>query len=367
MFNDVIHDLHLQELPLLDRLYTWSNNQQNPTLVRLDRALVNNDWNLSFPDCTLTSRTRTTSDHVPLVLKAATSIPKSTLFRFNNHWLLCPRFLPIVEQNWNSVLRSNLRNNTAALCLRLKRVRAATKIWERQQKKPKDVIHNCEIVIALLDKLEEFRVLSGIELRLRLLVKISLQHHTTLLAAFWKQRGKIKECMLGDENTKYFQMSATIRHRNNQIRMLDPEDTPVFSHSGKEAILHRFYLNLLGVRDSTTFSFDLNSLTTNSSLDSHQSNSLVSHFTLGELKSALWAMKDDSSPGPDGFGPAFYKKNWNLVKHDLLALLYDFYKSEADLKRINKSHIVLIPKKPGVTKPEHFRPISLQNCPVKIA
>ena len=42
--NDFINDLCLQNIPLLDRLFTWSNNQDSPTLCRLDRALVNLDW-----------------------------------------------------------------------------------------------------------------------------------------------------------------------------------------------------------------------------------------------------------------------------------------------------------------------------------
>lgn len=77
-------------------------------------------------------------------------------------------------------------------------------------------------------------------------------------------------------------------------------------------------------------------------------------------------MNNDSSPGPDGFGPAFFKHFWPLISPVMSSLLEEFGEERADLLRINQSHIVLIPKKVGVTKPEHFRPISLQNCPLKI-
>ena len=77
-------------------------------------------------------------------------------------------------------------------------------------------------------------------------------------------------------------------------------------------------------------------------------------------------MKDTSSPGPDGFGPAFFKRNWNLVKNDLMCVLQDFH-SLADLRPINKSFIVLLPKKAGANRPDNFRPISLQNCCLKIS
>ena len=201
--------------------------------------------------------------------------------------------------------------------------------------------------------------LVSLECRLRLLVKKSLSNNTTLLAEYWKQRGKVRDCVLGDDNTKYFQMCATIRLRKNQIRVLDPGDTLVFSHSGKEKILHDFYHNLLGIPSPTKPLSNLPSLLNHTALDSFQSSSLIAPFSLTEIKKALWAMKNDSSPGPDGFGPAFFKFFWNLVNPSLVTLFEEFYENVADLQRINKSHIVLLPKKVGVTKPDQFRPISL--------
>jgi exonuclease III len=37
-FNDLIESLALIELPLTDRLYTWSSNRNEPTLQRIDRV-----------------------------------------------------------------------------------------------------------------------------------------------------------------------------------------------------------------------------------------------------------------------------------------------------------------------------------------
>jgi hypothetical protein len=39
----------------------------------------------------------------------------------------------------------------------------------------------------------------------------------------------------------------------------------------------------------------------------------------------------------------------------------------ADLERINRSHIVLLPKTAGAMSVGAFRPICLQNCDIKIA
>ena len=43
-----------------------------------------------------------------------------------------------------------------------------------------------------------------------------------------------------------------------------------------------------------------------------------------------------------------------------------FHRGDAQLERINRSHMVLIPKKPGAVDVDAFRPICLQNCTLKI-
>lgn len=130
-FNDFINALELQDIPLLDRLYTWSNNQASPTLCRLDRALVNLEWSLLFPDSVLASNTRSTSDHVPIILQASTTVPRAAVFRFNNHYLELPGFSNLVLTQWNSVHVCNGENSASTLCKKLKKVRSEIKKWEK--------------------------------------------------------------------------------------------------------------------------------------------------------------------------------------------------------------------------------------------
>jgi hypothetical protein len=47
--------------------------------------------------------------------------------------------------------------------------------------------------------------------------------------------------------------------------------------------------------------------------------------------------------------------------------LFDgFHAGEVDLSSINRAHIVLLPKKDGVLSPGAYRPVSLQNCNIKL-
>ena len=73
-----------------------------------------------------------------------------------------------------------------------------------------------------------------------------------------------------------------------------------------------------------------------------------------------------ASPGPDGFGPSFYRHFWPTIKQDILELFSDFHSGSLLLDGLNRAHLVLLPKKEGARSADSFRPISLQNCPMKL-
>ena len=77
-------------------------------------------------------------------------------------------------------------------------------------------------------------------------------------------------------------------------------------------------------------------------------------------------MDRSSAPGPDGFGPSFYRAAWSSIKSQVMAFLQAFQQRQVQLGRINRSYMVLIPKKPGAVAVDAFRPICLQNCSIKI-
>lgn len=72
-----------------------------------------------------------------------------------------------------------------------------------------------------------------------------------------------------------------------------------------------------------------------------------------------------SAPGPDRLGPSFYHATWEVVGGDMRRLFDAFHEGAADLAVINRAHVVLLPKCAGVPDPGSFRPVSLQNCPMK--
>jgi hypothetical protein len=49
-FRHTVQALELQDLHLHGRTFTWSNEREHPTLVRLDRVLVSLDWDTEHPN-----------------------------------------------------------------------------------------------------------------------------------------------------------------------------------------------------------------------------------------------------------------------------------------------------------------------------
>nr|XP_051222261.1 uncharacterized protein LOC127340559 [Lolium perenne] len=305
-FNDSIRSLALFELPLLDRLYTWSNKRETPTLARLDRALFNQAWNLALPNSSLSSLPRPTSDHFPLLVTASTKIPRAACFRFENSWLKNPLFLPSTLPAWDSPL--TIANAAGDLAARLKSFRNTAKVWKRTHHFNPKFQNNCSFVIDLLDLFEETRPLSAEELALRVSCRETLERLILERAAHWKQRGKFRAIVEGDENTRFFHARASQRMRRNSIRSLDIDGAVVVSHEAKAAALHSFYGELLGCTTDAVWEFDVDELYANSC--AVDGGALVGTFSAHEVESALHSLDCSSAAGPDGFGPSFYRAAW---------------------------------------------------------
>jgi len=73
-FRHFLDDMELNEIPLLGRKFTWSNDRVTPTLVRLDRVFMAADREQVIPDCVLQSAASMISDHCPLILELMENI-----------------------------------------------------------------------------------------------------------------------------------------------------------------------------------------------------------------------------------------------------------------------------------------------------
>jgi hypothetical protein len=63
-----LNSCELFEFNLQNRKFTWSNERENPTLVRLDRVFYNKEWDLLLSNYNLLAVSSSLSYHCPLLL-----------------------------------------------------------------------------------------------------------------------------------------------------------------------------------------------------------------------------------------------------------------------------------------------------------
>ena len=84
------------------RQFTWANSLSEPTYEKLDRVLMDTDWESKYPMVSVRAleRIEALSDHAPILLTAGLPKPNSKhQFKFELGWLLREGFVDMVKKN----------------------------------------------------------------------------------------------------------------------------------------------------------------------------------------------------------------------------------------------------------------------------
>jgi DNA repair ATPase RecN len=169
IFNEIISNLGLLEIPLKGRKFTWSNMQDEPLLEQIDWVFTSVNWIFEFPNTLLLPMARPTSDHIPCKIQIGTSIPKAQVFRFENFWVDHPGFFDLVKSVWATEV--NAPNSASRISAKFKLLRAALKKWGKKLSNLNNLLKNCNNTLEVLDALEEQRTLFIQEYNFRAILK----------------------------------------------------------------------------------------------------------------------------------------------------------------------------------------------------
>jgi endonuclease/exonuclease/phosphatase family metal-dependent hydrolase len=99
-FRAALNDCELFEFTLQNRKFTWSNEWEDPTLIRLDRVFCNSDWDLLHSSFQLQALSLSISYHYPLMLCQESNLKICKAFRFENFWPRIPDYTEVVKDAW---------------------------------------------------------------------------------------------------------------------------------------------------------------------------------------------------------------------------------------------------------------------------
>jgi hypothetical protein len=169
------------------------------------------------------------------------------------------------------------------------------------------------------------------------------QHAKVLIQeeSFWRQRAKMHWLKEGDLNTKFFHMSASARARVKKIEKLMNDDNEIVTgQQNLVEVVKNYFHELFQPKGGTQEPV----LALISPRVSDEDNSLlVAPITKEEIRTALFQMHPDKSPGPDGFNPAFFQNFWHLCGDEVFTATKDWLGRGFFPSSLNETNICLIP------------------------
>jgi hypothetical protein len=137
----------------------------------------------------------------------------------------------------------------------------------------------------------------------------------------WFQRAKTTSILEGDSNTKYFQMIANGKRRKTRIFRLEQEEGVIEGEGILKDYITRYYKDLFRASREDGLTLNESMVEGIPQLTSSKREELMAEFVEKEVREAIFQMKHNKAPGPDGFPAEFYQVFWSLIKDDLMAML----------------------------------------------
>lgn len=129
-FRSTIDNLELARLELQGKKYTWCNDQQSPTMTRIDHLFASTEWLEIFPRTDLRALASLGSDHSALFLHGDVNLGFYKGFRFESHWVHMAGFLDTVQEAWTKPV--NKQDVILRLHVKMLRTAKALKNWRRK-------------------------------------------------------------------------------------------------------------------------------------------------------------------------------------------------------------------------------------------
>ncbi|XP_074277501.1 uncharacterized protein LOC141601134 [Silene latifolia] len=225
---------------------------------RIDRVLVNEAWSSKWPDYYAYYAPEGDYDHCPcFIIGGASQLPRKKPFKFYNMWTGVPDFMEILKNGWNRRIHGT---QMYIVVRKLKMLKPDFKNLNKELFS--DVEKNAEVALNLLMDIQKQLQLDPTNRELMDTEYTTRASYHMLAKAkdeFLKQKAKVEWAKEGDTNSAMIVTNGTC---------VQEED----------------WVDILKIPN------------------------------MEEIKSIVFSIPDDKSPGPDGYSSCFFKAGWETIK-----------------------------------------------------
>ena len=356
-FWDFLSRATLREMGPQDSRYTWRSEAGPSYRSRLDRFLCSVELLERFLEAIVLALPRPISDHCPIIWQTQEGHGCTTYFKLDKSWLGESGFKEEIMEVWRSHTGSEMGSKNLTGCI--ERVRGYLMMYRRRIRESRCKVRVEALAkIRELDDVEDSRRLIASEMRERRKWRLVVANEDKKEEMDWRQRSRQVWLKEGDANTCFFHLAANGRRRMNQILRLR---VGTQQHSGLQAMGRALTDHFWAMTRRGGPSRWRWAGRGASQLTTVQRDALIRPFTVEEVYSAIAGLNGEGAPGPDGLPVFFYKEFWALVKGDVMATMEELRSPQANMERINKSYLFMLPKRQGAESVNDYRPISLSN------
>ncbi|XP_074293296.1 uncharacterized protein LOC141620279 [Silene latifolia] len=325
-FRDAVDECGLRYLPMEGYAFTYDNGQ----LVHLSR-----EW----------------SDHAPIkVILQRSGIDmqeRSKLFRFEQIW--------VGENGCEDAVRRAWDLDTGDLLETINRCDFKLNEWKGVS--IGKILRDLKKKRSRLDRLNAGgRSLQLVKERQQLVCDIA--HLLRQEEFFWRQRSRALWLRDGDRNTKFFHRKAGQRKARNHIsKLIDDEGRTHTTNQAIASCAMSYFSELFSSSRPTKFGAILVGI--EGRVTEEMNAGLSNDYSEEEVITALKQMHPLKAPGIDGMNGLFYQTYWHIIGPSVIRTVLNVLNGAPIPEGLNKTNIVLIPKKKAPDKMFVFRPISL--------
>ncbi|CAL1357017.1 unnamed protein product [Linum trigynum] len=275
-------------------------------------------------------------------------------FRFQAAWLAHDDFARVLEESWS---------RSTVIPVSLARLTEALKIWNKQVFG--NIFRRKRTLTLKLRKLEvENEGNSSARSRaLEESVRRDLEKTLWEEQLLWLQKSRACWINEGDRNIRFFHLSTLKRRRFNKIVALKNEDGVwVTDEFTLQSLARGFYVELYQVEAGAAASLPA----LFEKLDAVAGRDLDRGLTSIEVRQAVMDMGSLKAPGKDGYQPVLFQRCWSTIGEAFSQFVEGCFLDPVQIRLINETLLVLIPKRESPESIKQFRPIGLCNVVYKV-